>query len=248
MNYLLGNPIKVRNAGLIYPIKMKDYLEFCNYIWTVEKSKKSLNREDDQTPLLHMLIEEDLMQKDENRRGLFLLCLIELIKMVTKSDDVRFIYETLSFIIDGTNKVESDGEVLNEEVESEKFINADNFENFREVVCKQNVIHEKRYYIPQFQKILDAAIKRNRKRNKGGSFETILQIVSIKMGITYEVISNMTYFQVMSNYGRIMAEKDYDTSMQFRVAGAECEISHFTKELEIFKNPIDSILKVEKIN
>lgn len=245
MNYLLGNPIRVGNAGLIYPVKMKDYMEFCQYAWTLEKSKKSLKREEDEMPLLYMLIEEDLVQEDENRRGLFIGCLIELIKIVTKSD-VRFIVETYSFIIGGTKEKEDDGEIIREEIESEYFINADNFEEFREVVCKQNVIHEKRYHRPEFQKRIDEELAYMRRKNKGSSFETIFQIVSIKMGITYDVISNMTFMQVISNYHRIISEKSYDTSIKFKIAGADCEIEDFTKDLDIFKHPEDSLIQRKK--
>ena len=242
MSLLLGNPIEVTNVGKVYPIKIKDHDRFSRYTWTVEKSKKSINKKDSEEPLIFLLMEE--MQKSEEDGGMiFIMCLLELIKMVTR-EEVEFIPETISFKIGKSNTETVNGEEI--VFESERFLNFSNFEEFREVVCKQNIIHEKRYHSKPFQDEIDRQLEIERKRNGGTSFDTVFQIISIKMGVTYDVISNMTYMQVLSNFQRIMLEKSYDTSVSFKVAGAECDIEDFTKDLDIFKHPEDTIIQRKK--
>lgn len=232
MSYLLGLPQEVENLGLVYPVKIKDYARFSIFTWTVEKTKKSLNKEDSEYDTFELLLEENLSKSKEEAYK-FIYCLQELIKIVLKEKDVEFIYEK------GGYKIGSSNEEL-------RFLNSSNFDEFAEVVRRQNVVFEKRYHTPLFQKRIDEELAFEKRKNKGSSIETIYQILSTKMGISYNEISDMTYMQVVSNYQRIMAEKAYDTTVQLKAGGFECEIEDYSRDLDIFKHPEDSLYKKKK--
>ena len=231
MSILLGQPINVTNVGNVYPIKLKDYSRFSMFAWTMEKTKASIDMQDSEEELLHLLILEDMKQEDEDKRGMIIPCLIELIKMVTR-EEVKFISETMSFIIGKSDSEDS----------SERFLNYSNFEEFRKVVAKQNLIVEKRYYKPLFQKMIDD--EKKRRASKGGlSLDTILSILSVEMGVNYDFLAEMTYAQIITNFKRIMLKESYKTGIQFKASGnyKDVIIDNYTGEIDLYQHPDDEI-------
>ena len=243
MSVLLGLPVEVTNIGLVHPIKIKDHNRFSLFTWTVEKTKKSLNKENSDESTLALLIEE-YSKESVDKAGIFLYHIRELLIMATKEKNVEFIPETYSFKIGDSTTEEINGELV--EFESERFLNETNFDEFAERVRKQNIVFEKRYHTHLFQKRIDEELEFERRKNKGSSMETIFQVLSTKMGVSYEFISEMTYMQAISNYQRIMCEKAYDTSVKLKAGGFDCEIDDYSKELDLFKHPEDSLYQKKK--
>ncbi len=230
-SYMLDNGQEIKDLGTVYPVKLKDVQKLSAYGWVVEKSKKSLNRVEDDTPLLHMLIEEDLTQEDDNKRGLFIYCLTEFIKLTTQCKDVKFLKETLSWII---------------EDENERFLNYSNFETFREVTAKQNLIFEKRFHKPMFQKAIDDALEAKRKKNKGVDIDTILEIVSLEMKMTPKKISEeLSYVQLLALFQRIQLKESSRISVQYASSGnfQDVVIEDYAKDIDLYKHPEDELFK-----
>ena len=239
---LLGNPIDVTNIGLVYPVKLKDHDKFSSYAWTCVTTKKSLNRENEDTGLLTMLIFDNLEAEEEIMRGAFVAFLSELIKIVTKEDRVEFLQETMGFII-GEKTIEIiDGKEV--EFESERFLNDSNFEEFRKVVAEQNILHEKRYYKPFLKKMIDDMRKTKLKTKNTLSFESILSVLSIEMGVNYEFLNELTYMQAITNFQRLCMKENYISSLLHRVSGnfKDIKIDDYLKDIDLFKHPDDELL------
>lgn len=231
---MLDNGQEVKDLGIVYPVKLKDAQKLSIYGWIVEKTKKSLNRVEDETPLLHMLIEEDLSQKDESKRGAFIYCLTEFIKLTTKCEEVEFIESSLSWII------------KTKESENERFLNYGNFEEFREITSKQNLIFEKRYHKPMFQKALDDAMKAKRKKSKGLSMNAILSVVCLEMSkFPQEICENLSYVQLLDIFQRIQTRENSRVSVQFVSSGnfKDVAIEEYAKEINLYKHPEDDLFK-----
>ena len=238
---ILGNPEPVKNLGLVYPVKLKDYYLFSFFAQALNRSKESLNMQDSEISLYDILVDENL--RDEENRGNFFLFLSEILKIVTK-ENVKFIEETYSFIIGDSTIENIDGKEI--EIESERFLNASNFEEFRELVCAQNVVIEERFYKPFFKKMIEEERVRRAKSNKGISLQTMMTVVSTEMGVGYEFMNDMTYMQFLSNYRRISIKENYNTSILFKASGnfKDVTIPDLYEEIDLFRHPDDDIYSV----
>lgn len=237
-SYMLDSGQEITNLGTVYPVKLKNMQKLSMYGWVVEKNKKSLNRENDDMSLLEMLVEEDLNQEDENKRGLFLHCLTEFIKLTTCCEKVEFNPSSLTWFV---------GEDT-EEKDERCFLNSTNFEEFREITSKQNLIFEKRYHKPAFQKRLDKAMKARRKKNKGISIDSMITIVSLEMGILSKyIVEEMSYIEFIAMFQRIQLRESARASIQYASSGnfKDIKIEDYAKELDLFKHPEDGLFKSE---
>lgn len=239
-SYMLDYGQEITNLGTVYPVKLRDIEKLSMYGWVVEKSKKSLNKEDEERPLLELLIEEDLEQKDDKRRGLFIHCLTNFIKLTTQCKEVSFSFESLCWFIE-------DDEVC--EIDEKRFLNSTNFEKFRGVTSKQNLIHEKRYYNKYQQRSVDRARKLRAKKQKNNmSLDSMIEIVSIEYGILpKQMVETISYIEFMALFQRIQLKESARISSLYASSGnfKDVVIEDCTKELDIFKHPDDWIFGKE---
>lgn len=245
MSLLLGNPIGVINIGKVYPIKVKDYAVFSYYSWALQKSRKSLNVEDSEESLFSILIKDNFENEtDERKKGHFLEAILCILSLVTRQE-VEFIRETFSFKIGSSTFENIDGKEA--EFESERFLNESNFEEFREIVCKQNAVIEDRYYKNQFYREMIEDEKKRRSNKKGAiTIDTMISVVSVEMCVGYDFINEMTYMQFASNFNRIILKQLHEDSIKYASSGnfKDVKIQNYYEEIDLFKHPDDEIVMI----
>lgn len=224
LKHILSQPEYIKDIGYIYPIKLKDYDEFteCSSLLYISKG----HFQTIEYPLLTLLF----MSKEH--LGLSLEDLVykfsKLFSLVTQKDvgfASRISNRFEGFIIDNQN-----------------IISNHNYDKIREVIMKQNLMHEQKIYKTELmQKWAEKAIKAKQKTAPNISFEDIVSSVSVGCSKNYSDLENYTIYQIYSDFYRLRKMVDYDANIQFRCAGADLKFQDYAENLDLFHNPYDDL-------
>lgn len=220
VKYILGHPDFVQGIGNIYPVKVKDYDKFneCSNVLYITSQHFEFNVGDEYKLL-------DLLVVLEN--GKFVSQLEQLFSLVTR--------EKVVFVCSESNY----GFVINEKY----MINRDNYEEVRKIVMKQNLLFEQKVYKDKL--VQEWAERAMRAKNKNGikiTIQDMITTISVFTGKNYEEISDMTIYQLQADFKRINRFQDYQTSVDFKCAGAEkVNINHFAGFINLFESPYDNL-------
>ena len=154
---------------------------------------------------------------------------VEVLSMVLKRKDIIYDDENKQFIIG--NDIEDNN------------INKDNFDDFKKVVMRQNLLFAPLYYEDKILQGLLNSLRKQKNKNANGegvSLETILQILSLKKGINPKEFSNYTYYQVMSDFSRLQLVENYEWVKGIQTSGfgsKDITIPNIFENINLNKHP-----------
>jgi hypothetical protein len=234
LNYLFAQPDYIdgfdkENSIYIYPVKLKDYDKFQDLSKILYISKNHFG--ENEYPLLALLF----MARDSLGIGLenLITNLSELFSLITNKKAQFITGKVEGFLLDDNN-----------------FISVHNYEDIRKIIMKQNLMFEQKVYKnPKVQEWANKVLESKSKNQPKIGMEEILTTVSVFTGKHYWDLENYTIYQIYSEFYRIRKLKSYDISAMARSHGADVEIDDFAEDLDIYKNPYDSLfVNSDKLN
>ncbi|MCM3110036.1 hypothetical protein [Lederbergia lenta] len=232
LNYILGKPTNVENAGDLHHIKVKDWDLFQEYLSIIMLSKKHLPLENEEvdTPLLDRLV---LGLQDEN-----------VIRLLCNALNLAFRSTTFYITDDGFNYYFTNKE--------EQIVNADNYEVIRKLILHQNIIIEPKVYKDKrMQEWAEKALSARNKDAANITMEDIVSTISVYSGKHYWDIAEYTMYQLYSEFYRISKIKNYDTSsiMFANPYATDIKLEHFAECLDLYADPNKDLFKSkDKLN
>lgn len=233
---IFGLPRQCRGIGDIYPILLKDYALFSNYSWILRYDKRhTYTTSDDVTTLEAILFKnfncdilEGLSGNDLVKYKVFTLQ--GVIEMVTK-DVVEYSFQDNCYYIGK---------------EKDKVLGSYNYDDFRQIVMEQNLIHAEKFYKSKLvEQWMKKAKEARARKSDGMNFEDIVTTIKVFTNCKFNEIYEETYYQVMSTFMRISEIKNYDTSVIFasQVGTDKVPIESFAKPLKLLESNDDNLLK-----
>jgi hypothetical protein len=220
LDYISGKSKHLDGIGGIFPIKIKEYDEFDKCSSVLYYAKQHFQIEEDY-PLLTLLISlrDEKLIKD----------LEKLFSLVTQREVFFISTENIyGFVID-----------------EEHMINADNYDEVRKVIMKQNLMFEQKVYKNKLtQQWAEEVLKARKKNSVEVGIEDMLTTIHVVSGVSYHSLMDYTIYQLQASFNRISKIKGYDTNIAFKCAGADqVNLDYFAEKIDMFKNPYDDIFK-----
>ncbi len=250
LDNIFAKKVFVEGIGNIYPIKIKDYDEFFECADILYISKKMF--EDIELSLFDIIFAYLLKNENEEERLTFKeieMKFNNLLYYTLNTNRVDFLYQedgiTIQYYIIDKDKDEK--EIVYQ-------LNKNNYDVFREVVMRQNLMFEPKIFKnPLVQKWADKIIKTRAKNSIDITMEDKIDTVHVFTGITYSELEKETIYQIEKDFQRVMKLKGYDTDVNFVCAGDEKRnITHFAEKIDINKSPYDDLFvdksKLNKLN
>lgn len=240
---ILGKPEDVIGLGNVYPVTLNDFEEFCCYSWILKYNKKHTDKKninkfsEFDSILFGRITKEKSLKKmsDMEEFKLKIECLKELLKIVLKNNKVNFVPEKNIF------------EVKNEDSNIIGVLCAENYELFKKIVMRQNIIFEEKVYS---NPIVEQAMKDAREVKERGSgkitIDSIVSTISSVEGKHYWDLSKYSYYQILMNYTRIKKIKESETTIIYASNGAKVSIVDFSEDVDLNRHPDDSLKKSGK--
>lgn len=234
LNHIFSQPTDVKDIDQttsisIYPIKLKDLDEFhsCSYLLNLSKD----NFQESDKPLLFLIFIAAQQLNLQYEQLVEKFC--KLFSLVTQRE-VSFDYSYFCI-----------GEV--------KFVGVENYPFIREIIMKQNLIHEPKVFKdPAVQEWADIVMQSKSKNAPKITIEDMITTVSVETGKHYAELANYSKYQLYSDFYRIRKIKNYDLSLMARSNGADVPIEDFAEDLDMHKNPYDDLFvdskKLDKFN
>ncbi|MCA1021646.1 hypothetical protein [Halobacillus litoralis] len=221
---ILGQPKKVFNIGDIYPVKIKDYEDFVIHSTFLRFSKKHFTNDTTGFTLFELVTA--LTLQDDSISQSFL----NMLNTVTHKE---FHYHKEPE--KAAKFVSEDGSELNNE----------NFDFFREIVMKQNLIYEEKVYKnATVKKWADKVLAARAKNSVNMTMEDMISVVKVFGNESYEDIAEYTIYQLEHTFQRILKIEDYRRTIQFMCAGDDkSKLNPFVEKIDLYKNPYDDIFK-----
>lgn len=163
----------------------------------------------------------------ENKNNLINLYndFIKFIKFVTKADNVIITY-------DKKIKIKINKDIY--------FLDKDNFYEFRDIVMKQNLLHEP---LIMGNSISQKAIDEDLEYRMGDSENDIEAMVAYVSLHSNKDINNYTYYRLRADFNMLMTEKSYDSGIIYNANGCKTKknksipIPNILNHLSIHDNP-----------
>lgn len=161
---------------------------------------------------------------------------IEVIATVLKRDDIIYDDVNKKFIIG--NDIE------------DKFIDKNNFDRFKNVVMRQNLLFAPFYYE---DKILQSILNNLREQKQAGNgeetltLEAILQILSLKKGMNPKDFESYTYYQAMADFSRLQLIENYEWVKSIQTSGfgsKDIETPDIYKDINLNEHPESNMIKL----
>lgn len=234
VNDILGLPTFMPNVGDCYPIPLLNYPLFQKYSWILKYDKRHTYLKSEETTELEAILFNEFICDEipENIKGNDLVKykiehLIYVISIVTKKN-VYFDYRDIVFYI-GDDRDKPDG-----------VVNRFNYDEFKELICKQNLIATERFYKNKKLAERVKTLKKSKSEKGGLGWDDVISTTSILAHVSYEEISKFTYYQMMHTFGRANKIMEYKLTIQRRLAGDDkCEVVGYTDELKLGANDED---------
>lgn len=234
-------PRIVKGVGEVYPVLLKDYMNFMQVAWILKYNKKHTYTEDEEISTLEAILFKDFScseLKDINGNDAVkykAYCIKCLIEIVCK-DIVEVNFQDKCFYIGKTK---------------EKCVNEFNYDVFRKIVMEQNLIQEEKFYKSKLvaKKMADAREVRSRKQGNI-QFEDIISTIKNFSGVSYKEIYKQSYYQTITDFSRIRNIKEHDLTVLFasQFGTKQVKIVDFSCNLELMKdNSKESIKRVSEV-
>ena len=254
----LGLSEYMEGVGEIYPVKILEYEKFkylankylmleinnLKYEYDIETEETSfeviiselLTYELAKNDLLVNIIDDEKIKNNlkllkESNNKWEIEEFLELFKIILKKD----------VFLDEERKIIYIGEPL-----SKLQINKDNFEKFRSIVFRQNLLFLQLYYEDEILQnmLLDLRRQRMEKEQKNNSkeqdIEAIIQLICLKSNIRFSEIKDMTYYQLIALYSRLSLVENYEWVKLVQTSGygsKDITIPKLDESINLNKHP-----------
>lgn len=222
---LFQKPTEIKDLGLVYPVKLKDWEEFEGNVTPVLLSKNHLPTDED-FPLLDRLV---IGLGDPN----VTISLVKIFNIVFRCEGFRFVYDDSIFCF------------VNEH---DQIIHSHNYEELRTIILHQNILFEPKIYkSPALQKWAEKVLKARGKNAPNITLEDKLSTVSVFTGKHYWDLEEYTMYQLNYDFNRICKFKNFDSQsvMLSNPYGdfSKMKMEHFAENFDMYENPYDGIFK-----
>lgn len=125
------------------------------------------------------------------------------------------------------------------------FINESNFDEFREIVMKNNLLYKP---LIGFNKVSNDTIQKvvalRSEKSKPSSVESILATISVNKNISDESLQEYTRYRTMADFTAITRQHFNQFYFVMKSVGCEgIEINDLSEEMILYNNPYDGILQ-----
>ena len=144
--------------------------------------------------------------------------------------------------------IEKDGNICFSNKENSIQITNKNFNILRQIVLKQNAIHEPKIFENEIEKELtEEWIKRKNEENKGG-IEGIgekMNLITCSTSKTYESLEHENLLQFNCDYFRCINNMNFIVTSMFRTVSDKISIVNYTDEIikQLYSNPYKGMEK-----
>lgn len=230
LNDYLGEPTYIMGIGNIFPIRIKDiekFREISSTCLIIGKETIKNRLKLDIEYLMDFYLANNEKFYDDFKK------LLEL----SLREDIEIIVKTC----------ENGDEEIGFRVKDKSFeINRYNFEIFREVCMKQNLLYEPRTEKNDLlQEWLELARETKMRATEEVDIESICQLVAVYKGISPFELKEYTYYQLIAEYSRITIIDAQGYVMLLRSQGVDEKIPTTSKKIDLYKNPDDDLVKIE---
>ena len=157
-------------------------------------------------------------------------CFKEMLKIVLKTNKVDFI----------SNKKESFfciGE------KGDRYLGSFNYDVFRKVVMRQNIIIEEKIYKDKMlEKLIHLRRKKDRKNAPNISLESMVNSISVLTGKSYDDLKKYSYYQIVMDFQRISKEKEQEFNILKQQEGS-ISLVGFAEDIDLYINKDESYKK-----
>lgn len=127
---------------------------------------------------------------------------------------------------------------------SNKIIDGNNFEYFRKIVFRQNLLFLQLYYEDEILQSMLMDLRKQRMERKDSNskedIEAIIQLLCLKSSIKLNEIEDLTYYQVMALYSRLNLLENYEWVKMVQTSGygsKDIDIPKIDKSLDLNRHP-----------
>lgn len=226
MDNILQKPVNINNVGNIYPIKVEDWDEFDSYLNVLMISKKHIEvKIDEDVPLLHRIV---LGIRDESINQMF----CEIFNLITRTDSFRLHSSPEEYFF------------MNDE---DKIVDADNYEEIRNTVLRQNLLFEPKVYKSKMmQEWAEKVLEARSKNSANITMEDMITTVACLSGKHYWDLEKYSIYQLKCEFQRWNKIKQYDTTSILYAnpyAASEVKLDHFAEYLDMYADPYADLFK-----
>lgn len=142
---------------------------------------------------------------------------------------------TRKFVKYRLNEANSQWEIITEDGE---VINRDNYDDIRDVIMRQNIIHEPLIVEDEYsQEIIDKGIKALSGGKKDFSFESMVAYVCCFKGIDSKELDDYSYYRLRCDVEMLQRIETNRAIHIYRSQGAKANVINEFKAFECHKNP-----------
>ena len=227
----LNLPEEVPGLGYIYPVSIMEWETFSQcartyllYSYDFLKYRCEL---DESVKLLDFIMALILQEKSEEEGVQSLKQFVQMLSL-TFREPVKSFFHTSS---------QSWVFLIGEEKDA-RYLTRDNFDLYRDVVMRQNLLFEPLVAPNEFsQKTIDDAILKMSRRAPETDLESMLALVSVVKGVSPEALQTYSYYQLRADY-EISQRVEYNRFIHlYRSQGAKAEPLNLSAKLEMLENP-----------
>ena len=227
----LNLPENVEGIGEIYPISILEWEEFHplakSFLLVDYDYLKYRLKIESEIKLMDFLIAMCLNSEDEDIRVKNMTNFKRLIEIPLQKE-TRFVFDEQN----------NEWFFLLDESESSLQINRRNFDQFREVVMRQNLLFSPiTAPNPYAQQVLDEAIERMNRKGSPVDLESMLAVVSVMRGLTPDQLANYSYYQLRADYEVFQRIENNRITHLYRCQGGKGDDIELVAPLSIHENP-----------
>lgn len=223
LNDVLGQPKEVENLGKVYPVTLDKYEDFMTHAQILQYTKKHFHADLQEFTLFELAVSQLISAGalDSFKYMLFLVTDKEWHFYNAQNEQYMFI---------------SDDSVLNNK----------NFDEFRDVVMKQNLMYEDRVFkSPMLKRWADKVLDARSKNGADVTLEDIVGVVHIFTGVPYHEIAQYTLYQLKYTFQRVIKLEAHRASVTLLPHREDGKVEPFVDKVELYKHPYDDVF-VEK--
>lgn len=217
----------------IYPIKVREYKEFTQYVNYFLFSRQHYGI-DNKINLFEYTLAVNISRKQKEA--------MDKKKQMNNTEGLMTIVDELSraFTILCREEMKVDlshlrdtGDVKFHNENNTICIHKGNFEMVRQIVLKQNFITEPKIFEDEIErKLAEKYLKAQSKNNKGISgLGEIANLVSCTTGKTYETLYNQNVMQLYADFYRCINTENFKTTSLFRTVDTKVNVVNYAQEV-----------------
>lgn len=241
---LMNEPCIVENMGSLYPVLVKDYGLFIKNAELLMYGNQHIKGN-----VLQGIIVSGIAQLCNGNIGSVDYGTLEMCFNITAQTIAKIIScvarKEIKYITNFELVARNENEFFTATFYDEGYtilINDTNWEIFREIVLKQNVIQNPKVYEdPLYEKWLNKSKIAESKGKDTITIGDMMTVISCYTGKTYEVIKNQNMMQLYSDYHRINHVVNYDATTLFKTVSNNVPNVNFSCSIvdELFKDRDD---------